>query len=285
MGFAISIALLLRGDPFIAAFFYLLAWYSTLLFLEGCLGILGEQHTAPLGMYAASVPFWLVYEIANVRLHNWQYWDLPAPIALRWGGYVLAFATVLPAVIRMSRLIENLQAPIRTPPKALRLSTSTTGSAALLCLALPLLWPQWFFPLIWAPAFLLCEPLVARAAPSRSWLAAWQGGHRWPLISLLLAGLICGLLWESLNFWAGAKWKYTVPWPQGPKLFEMPWLGFAGFLPFALGCKSFWEALNLWWLRQKVPARTAIIIASVLFSVGAMYALDHHTVKSWSSIW
>jgi len=44
----------------------------------------------------------------------------------------------------------------------------------------------------------------------------------------------CGLVWEGLNFWAGAKWVYHVPYWEHVKIFEMPLLGFLGFGPFAI---------------------------------------------------
>jgi len=43
------------------------------------------------------------------------------------------------------------------------------------------------------------------------------------------AGLLCGLLWESMNFYAPQKWIYTVRGLEDMKLFEMPLLGFLGF--------------------------------------------------------
>ena len=51
---------------------------------------------------------------------------------------------------------------------------------------------------------------------------------------LFLAGLICGVLWEFWNYWASTKWEYDVPYLGHIKLFEMPVLGFLGFMPFAV---------------------------------------------------
>jgi hypothetical protein len=48
--------------------------------------------------------------------------------------------------------------------------------------------------------------------------------------------LVCGVLWEFWNYWAIAKWTYTVPFFGNIKLFEMPVLGFLGFPPFAVEC-------------------------------------------------
>ncbi len=63
-------------------------------------------------------------------------------------------------------------------------------------------------------------------------------------MALMAGGLTCGFFWEFWNYWAAAKWTYTLPF-LGPfeqyKAFEMPLLGFLGFLPFALEC---WVALQ-----------------------------------------
>ena len=56
------------------------------------------------------------------------------------------------------------------------------------------------------------------------------------LVSLFAAGLICGVLWEFWNYWAHAKWVYTVPIMQDFKVFEMPLVGYLGFPAFALEC-------------------------------------------------
>ena len=38
------------------------------------------------------------------------------------------------------------------------------------------------------------------------------------------------------NFASLARWEYAVPWVQRFHLFEMPALGYAGYLPFGLEC-------------------------------------------------
>ena len=64
-------------------------------------------------------------------------------------------------------------------------------------------------------------------------------------ISLMAGGATCGLLWEAWNYWAMTKWVYHLPFlgDLGQyRYFEMPLLGFLGFLPFALEC---WVVLEL----------------------------------------
>jgi hypothetical protein len=119
-----------------------------------------------------------------------------------------------------------------------RLSTTdvvliTIGAGMLI---VPLVWPS---PYLAAPVFLgfvfLLDPINARAMDD-SLLRDIRSGGRVRIINLLIAGVICGGLWEFWNFWARAKWIYTVPILGDIKIFEMPVLGYFGFPPFALDC-------------------------------------------------
>ena len=74
--------------------------------------------------------------------------------------------------------------------------------------------------------------LVLRAmGPMGSGATAFIG-----IIVCVGIGLLCGLLWEFWNYWAAAKWTYTIPFLGNIKIFEMPVLGFLGFPPFAVEC-------------------------------------------------
>ena len=76
---------------------------------------------------------------------------------------------------------------------------------------------------------------------------------------ILVAGLICGLLWESWNIQAahhnGLIWEYhlheiyLIPSPDRYwRLGEMPLLGFLGYPPFIWECFALWE-LAKWAMR------------------------------------
>jgi hypothetical protein len=71
---------------------------------------------------------------------------------------------------------------------------------------------------------------------NKSLLADLEKGNPRTLYSLLISGIICGPLWEFWNYWAGARWHYTVPILGHVKIFEMPVLGYLGFPPFAVEC-------------------------------------------------
>lgn len=286
-GLAASLALLASGAPWFKPYFYIPAWWSLLALLAGFNRRSASSESSPgasgfLGLALLSVPFWLSYELFNLRLHNWDYHGLPLLLPLRWGGYALAFATVLPIVSEVSDAVQA-----RWPTgeawarrRWLVSETAATASRALgvACVALALLWPRVFFPLAWAPALLLFEHTVALARPRRSWLADLAEGSPRRTFSLITGGLLCGLLWELLNFSAGGKWRYTIPWPAGPKLFEMPLLGYLGYPPFALGCASAWEAHRLWWDDAPFGARAAWVFMLVFLSLLAFAAIDSGTL-------
>src|SRR5262249_33828630 len=122
--------------------------------------------------------------------------------------------------------------PWRPPPALVTLSV-VVGVVAV---ALPLLVvSSWLVPFVWLGFTLLLEPINARRGRP-SWLADLARGDASRVSALLASGLVCGALWEFWNYWATTKWTYTVPYLGDVKIFEMPILGYLGFLPFALEC-------------------------------------------------
>lgn len=50
------------------------------------------------------------------------------------------------------------------------------------------------------------------------------------------SALVCGFFWEMWNYLSLARWVYAIPFVGRFKVFEMPILGYAGYLPFGLQC-------------------------------------------------
>ena len=103
----------------------------------------------------------------------------------------------------------------------------------------PFVVPDTFAPYMAAPVWLgfilLLDPLNARLG-GESLLVDLRAGRRDRMINLALSGLLCGVLWEFWNYWARAKWHYTVPIMENLKVFEMPVPGYLGFPAFAFEC-------------------------------------------------
>jgi hypothetical protein len=70
----------------------------------------------------------------------------------------------------------------------------------------------------------------------RTLLAPLATGDWRPLWLAALASLLCGFFWELWNWHSLARWEYDVPYVGRFTLFEMPILGYAGYLPFGLEC-------------------------------------------------
>ncbi len=188
-----------------------------------------------------SIPLWLVFELYNWRLRNWDYFGLPAEPWLAALGCAWAFATIWPALFETAALLEacgmltGARSPSRPPSPALLRAALVVG---LLFVVGPPLLPAavrpWTFGFVWLGFILLLDPLNYRAGRP-SFIAAWARGERGFVYRWFLAGLACGLLWEFWNYWAIGQWKYVgVPVFPSFKIFEMPLAGYLGFPPFAL---------------------------------------------------
>jgi len=283
----------------LATWSYSISWWALILLAEAvtCLrtgsSLLLSRPRAFFALAFWSGAFWLVFELANLRLQNWYYVGIPNDLATRTLGVYLAFATVLPGVLGIHTLLGSFASPReprgRNAPSPRARALITVSGAAFL--VLPLLFPRVAYPLIWGAPFLLLEPWLS-TRDERSLLSRWRGGDRGPIARLLLAGALCGAIWEFWNWRSPAKWIYTVPLFEEGKLFEMPYLGFVGFVPFALGCHSAARALVvLGWTpewegdgsprRAQRPRRAfAAGLASLVFSAVAIAGLNRFTVRA-----
>jgi hypothetical protein len=203
----------------------------------------------------ASIPLWLVFEAYNLTLRNWNYTGLPENRALRLFGYAWSFATISPALFEGAELIavsvgSGFSPTGRSTKNVLesRLSWASIALGAAMLVS-PFLVPAPVAPYMAAPVWLgfifLLDPINASlGAESISGdLRAGRGPAR--VINLALSGLLCGILWEFWNYWARAKWHYTVPIGENLKMFEMPLPGYLGFPPFAVECFTMYVFLRV----------------------------------------
>jgi hypothetical protein len=72
--------------------------------------------------------------------------------------------------------------------------------------------------------------------------------------------LICGFFWEFWNFYSYPKWVYHVPYLGFLHVFEMPLLGYGGYLPFSLELFAIYQFV-VGLIRRK-PERTYVHLVS-----------------------
>ncbi|NPU98010.1 MAG: hypothetical protein HPY51_12440 [Candidatus Omnitrophica bacterium] len=229
-----------------------IAWWGYILLLDGLIkkrrgvSFLPDKPRLFGFLAVVSALWWLVFEFYNCYLENWVYVGLPENLLHRYVGYLIAFATIIPAVLSTYEFFltywpsrDVLDFSKKPKPLTLKL----LFLIGFLCVTVPLFIPvreirHYLFGFVWIGYVLLLEPL-AYASEGYSLLRLWTAGARRLVWLMLGSGAVCGLLWEFWNYWAGAKWFYTVPVFPAIRYFEMPLPGFLGFLPFA------WECLML----------------------------------------
>jgi len=212
-----------------------------------------------------SIPLWLVFESFNLLLRNWHYVGLPENAVLRTFGYAWSFATIWPAIFEASELISVLRAewagrerlrprfaaagqpshPAHPAHPAHRgFALPTLGALMLVSpfLVAPAV-ARYLAAPVWLGFVLLLDPINA-VRGEESLQRDWRAGQFNRTINLVLSGFLCGGLWELWNYWAHAKWHYTVPIMENLKVFEMPLPGYLGFPPFALECFTMYVFLR-----------------------------------------
>jgi hypothetical protein len=185
-----------------------------------------------------------------------------------------AFATVFPACLMHAELAAVLGVGARArwrPLSAGRTLNIVVAALAAASTLAPLVWPRQAFWLVWGLTLWLPELVnLHRGAPSL--LRDLSRGRPQRTLQLLAGGLLAGLVWELLNFWARCKWIYTVPGFEGSKLFEMPVLGFLGFPVLALGAFATWSLFEEGREPRVRPGarRMALVVLGVLAVLGCL---------------
>jgi hypothetical protein len=205
-------------------------------------------------LFLFSAIFWWYFEFLNQFVQNWYYVNTGSLGRLEFFLYgTLPFSTVLPAVIgtkellqtfpRLSRGLDDFyRVRIRHP----RRIAFAGGLFAVAGLSLTAIRPDHFFPMLWlAPLVIIAAAVVING--ERGILTDLSRGDWRAVYLLALSALICGFFWEMWNYHSLTRWEYSVPLVDRFRIFEMPVLGYAGYLPFGLQCGL------AAWLIKRVP--------------------------------
>ena len=196
-----------------------------------------------LSLFPLSAAFWWCFEYLNRFVQNWYYVGGGELTAWEYlFSATVPFATVLPAVLGTAEWLTSSPRLSAGLDRFVRIEVENRtwwGWGLLSGAGVGLfglgLWPDYFFSLVWVAPLLLItalhlirdEPTIFSETARGDWRTLWV---------VALAALTCGLFWEMWNYYSLAHWEYAVPFVQGFELFEMPLLGYAGYLPFGLEC-------------------------------------------------
>jgi hypothetical protein len=193
-------------------------------------------------LFPASATFWWFFEYLNRFVQNWYYVGVTfSPWAYFWYA-TLSFSTVLPAVLSTRQCLSSagwitrgyaqtrpivLSHPVLIAAGGLVLSAAGLAGIGVL--------PNYLFPFLWVSPLLviICLQTLMKARHPLPEVAFgdWRGA-----VAAALAAIICGGFWEMWNYFSLAKWEYSIPLVHRFEIFEMPLLGYAGYLPFGLEC-------------------------------------------------
>jgi hypothetical protein len=201
-----------------------------------------------VGLFFVSAPVWWIFELLNARTRNWTYLGAEIFSPFEYAFWTtLSFTTVIPAVFGSAELFASFalvkrlaRGPVVRTDKRTTLTFFTLGWVTLV---LMLGWPLIFFPFIWLSLYFILEPINIWLG-NRS-LAQWTKKGDWrPILSLWLGVLCTAFFWEMWNYYSYPKWVYQVPWGDWLHVFEMPLLGYGGYLPFALELYALYHWIN-----------------------------------------
>jgi hypothetical protein len=300
----ISQVLLFRNSEPIATWFYFFAWWPYIFIVDSIIykikqnSLIMNRRKEFFLMLFLSVVIWTFFEAVNLILQNWYYINVVPFRIIRWIGYVVAYATVLPGIFETTELLEAAGILKKSRVKPLSVNRGLLTTLVILgCTSMVgvVLYPRYCFPLIWGSLIFLLEP-INYLKGGKSLLRDWEQASVRKFYLLLSAGLLCGILWEFWNFWARTKWIYTVPFFEELKLFEMPLAGFLGFPPFAVQCYVIYNFISLFryhrgWeednyrLNQGKRVSFGLKVSSFLigsiFCLSTFSAMDMITVSSY----
>jgi len=231
-------------------------WFSYILVVNaicrrrtgGCL--MTDRPGFFLLLLPASATFWWVLEYLNLVVQNWYYVGATfSPWAYFWYA-TLPFSTVLPAVLSTRQCLLGVDWITRSYAKTRPIRLAHPVQLAAGCLLLSAVGlatigvqPSYLFPFLWVAPLLIiiCLQTLMQERHLFSEMAAgdWSGA-----VAAALGAVICGGFWEMWNYFSLAKWEYSIPLVHRFQIFEMPLLGYAGYLPFGLECAVIGDMLG-----------------------------------------
>lgn len=209
-------------------------------------------------LFPISAGFWWFFEYLNRFVQNWYYTGVRFPAWEYFWYATLAFSTVLPAVLSTRELIRHrtmdrvhlgtrLSIYLKRAGTMFRNRSKMAAWLVLILSGMGLtgigIWPDYLFPLLWVSPLLILVSLQSLMGEEH--IFSDLTSDKWAyLLSSAVAALVCGFFWEMWNYYSLAKWEYHIPFVHRFHIFEMPVLGYAGYLPFGLECVVIGEMID-----------------------------------------
>ncbi|MBI2542922.1 MAG: hypothetical protein HYW24_01930 [Candidatus Aenigmarchaeota archaeon] len=251
-----EVTMFLRLQPFVT-WFTPMVWIGYILLIDSFVYMLKKssylmnKRFKLFMLSLLSINFWFLFEIVNKfsQFQGWYYVNLPESRITTFIMGTLSFATIVPAVLETSELVGALhlfrkKLNIRLPINGF--IVAILFSIGIIFVLLPfVITSPWIWAFVWTGFILLIDPILYIFHDKKSILYQLKNRKFNVILSLFLAGYICGFLWEFWNYWAYTKWYYSIPVIESIKIFEIPAVGFLAYGPFALELYVMYEFVKI----------------------------------------
>ena len=178
-----------------------------------------------------STIFWLIFEFYNIFLPGWHYVGTSKQFGICIPCY-FAISTILPAVFETMELIKSFKIFQKTKIEKIRIHKYLPYISLIIGLAfmtIPFFYHSpYMWGLVWTGFMFFLDP-INYLFHEKSLISQLKSGNLKIILSIFLAGYICGFFWEFWNYWAYTKWFYDIPILNKIKIFELPVLGFFAY--------------------------------------------------------
>ena len=253
------------GYPlFVARYGYIFVFASFLFIIDGWVykrtGGYSFVHDEPLRLLFVAVSSsisWLFYEYLNFfLLDNWVYPNGAMISKFAFNVYaIVGAATLIPVVFEVYLLIRTFPFFKERYQNGPKIALPVWFRAVLLVVMVVLMYflpyyPFQLFFFTWlGPSLILA--IILSFTNTWSPFTPIKDGNWTPMMLVCLADFAQGFLWEGVNYFSASHspffspvpgyWTYSIPYVNVLHIFEMPLLGFWGYV--AYGMNNF-----VWWI-------------------------------------
>lgn len=267
---------------FLSSFVYPILWWGVILALDKANSILWRESLIrnrlkefSLTVIPASVLFWLYFEFSNIAYPQWLYVGISQEMPIRALMVFISYATTIPIIMELVWLAAGpvtLNSFFRNFPilvlEFIKRHSFSLFSAGWLFIIMPFFSDNFYLnQLMWIGPFFIFLPLLTQESVSGFASVSDRKSRKRFWFSVVIAGFLSGILWEFLNFWAGGKWQYII-FPNMTRIFEMPWLGYFGFIPFTFSAVAAY-LFTLRFAKPKISA--ALLLYAVALSASFIF--------------
>ncbi len=216
---------------------YILTVDAIIFYLREGDSLLSRNFKQFISLFLISAPFWWLFELIDMRTQYWIYLGRQYFTDLEYFIFAtISFSIVIPAVMETSELFGSFKW-VQNIKKGWKVGGSRKLQAGLfiagwLMLAVVFWKPQYGAAFVWMSFYCIIDPINYYLG-NKSLLYFTKRGDWRPILALTLGCLMCGFFWEMWNYYSFPKWTYDVPFVNFWHIFEMPLIGYLGYIPFA----------------------------------------------------